>query len=175
MSANEFAADYRQQRASASYRGAEGAAIPPHASPPETRPVESPGSTGPFVPWTEEETDKLRHALAGDVTASQAAETLSKELHRPVTKNVVIGKCYRLGIALPWARGPRKPPFKPTPNPFPADVRGCLWPIGHPDDPQFHFCGQKRRVPDKPYCPVHAAAAYVRRGDQLAATQAAQE
>ena len=38
--------------------------------------------------------------------------------------------------------------------------RGCEWPEGHPDEPEFHFCN-KERFEDKPYCVDHCAIAYV--------------
>ncbi len=38
--------------------------------------------------------------------------------------------------------------------------RGCEWPVGHPDETDFHFCG-KERFEDKPYCLKHCAVAYV--------------
>ena len=38
--------------------------------------------------------------------------------------------------------------------------RGCEWPEGHPDEPEFHFCN-KERFEDKPYCLDHCAVAYV--------------
>ena len=38
--------------------------------------------------------------------------------------------------------------------------RGCEWPEGHPDEPEFHFCN-KIRFEDKPYCLDHCAVAYV--------------
>ena len=38
--------------------------------------------------------------------------------------------------------------------------RGCEWPEGHPDEPEFHFCN-KERFEDKPYCLDHCALAYV--------------
>tara|TARA_B110000438_G_C15267809_1_gene417008 strand:+ start:33 stop:512 length:480 start_codon:yes stop_codon:yes gene_type:complete len=38
--------------------------------------------------------------------------------------------------------------------------RGCEWPEGHPDEPEFHFCS-KERFEDKPYCIDHCAVAYV--------------
>lgn len=37
----------------------------------------------------------------------------------------------------------------------------CRWPIGHPGDSGFHFCGDSA-LPGKPYCSTHAAAAYVK-------------
>ena len=38
--------------------------------------------------------------------------------------------------------------------------RKCEWPIGHPDEAEFHFC-EKERFEDKPYCLYHCAIAYV--------------
>ena len=38
--------------------------------------------------------------------------------------------------------------------------RKCEWPVGHPDEPEFHFC-EKERFEDKPYCLEHCAVAYV--------------
>ncbi len=38
--------------------------------------------------------------------------------------------------------------------------RACEWPMGHPDEIDFHFCGEER-YEDKPYCAKHCAVAYV--------------
>lgn len=35
----------------------------------------------------------------------------------------------------------------------------CRWPIGDPQQPDFHFCG-KGKVPGLPYCDVHARRAF---------------
>jgi GcrA cell cycle regulator len=35
----------------------------------------------------------------------------------------------------------------------------CRWPIGHPGEPDFHFCGQPSN-PGFPYCTSHCAVAY---------------
>lgn len=35
----------------------------------------------------------------------------------------------------------------------------CKWPIGHPGEPDFHFCG-KPSQPGFPYCSEHCAVAY---------------
>ena len=46
-------------------------------------------------------------------------------------------------------------------NPFALNQkRGCEWPEGHPDEPEFHFCG-KERFEEKPYCLNHCAIAYI--------------
>ncbi|MEK9212005.1 GcrA family cell cycle regulator [Sphingomonas sp. 2378] len=37
--------------------------------------------------------------------------------------------------------------------------RICKWPIGHPGEPDFHFCGEKVN-PGFPYCVVHCGHAY---------------
>ncbi len=42
----------------------------------------------------------------------------------------------------------------------PSVKRGCEWPMGHPDEPEFHFC-DKERFEDKPYCLDHCAVAYI--------------
>ncbi|RMD63578.1 MAG: GcrA cell cycle regulator, partial [Alphaproteobacteria bacterium] len=36
----------------------------------------------------------------------------------------------------------------------------CLWPIGDPREPDFHFCGAPA-VDGKPYCSHHCARAYI--------------
>jgi GcrA cell cycle regulator len=40
-----------------------------------------------------------------------------------------------------------------------------MWPIGHPTDNDFHFCGG-RPVAGKPYCEHHAAVAYIKPKDK---------
>ena len=40
------------------------------------------------------------------------------------------------------------------------EKRSCEWPMGHPDEPEFHFC-RGERYEDKPYCLDHCAIAYV--------------
>lgn len=37
--------------------------------------------------------------------------------------------------------------------------RICKWPLGHPGEPDFHFCGEKVN-PGFPYCVVHCGHAY---------------
>lgn len=39
---------------------------------------------------------------------------------------------------------------------------GCLWPLGDPGEPDFHFCGMPA-VEGKPYCTDHCARAYITR------------
>ena len=37
--------------------------------------------------------------------------------------------------------------------------RLCRWPMGHPGEPDFHFCGQAAN-PGYPYCVQHCGVAY---------------
>jgi GcrA cell cycle regulator len=62
----------------------------------------------------------------------------------------------------------RKP--LPVPNavvrPFPrSSARTCCWPIGEPGTPDFRFCTGDA-ITGKPYCPEHAALAYVKVRDR---------
>ena len=41
-------------------------------------------------------------------------------------------------------------------------MSGCKWPIGHPGDNDFYFCG-KPTIPGKPYCGEHCLIAYRRK------------
>jgi GcrA cell cycle regulator len=72
--------------------------------------------------------------------------------------------------------GDQQPPIPPAPprrlvparpSPEIADKtslldlndRICKWPLGHPGEPDFHFCGQQAN-PGYPYCVQHCGVAY---------------
>jgi GcrA cell cycle regulator len=72
--------------------------------------------------------------------------------------------------------GDQQPPIPPAPprrlvpakpSPEVADKtslldlndRICKWPIGHPGEPDFHFCGEQAN-PGFPYCVQHCGVAY---------------
>ncbi|WP_448582200.1 GcrA family cell cycle regulator [Thermaurantiacus sp.] len=175
--------------------------------------------------WTEERIALLTKYWQEGHSASQIAEALGEGL----TRNAVIGKAHRLGLAArpsplkgaeakadakdsrnrkrapaaapaaeadaacpeaaeapaestpacaPEAPAPATslpsearlpaPPPRRTPRPVekPRRVtlldltdRICKWPIGHPDEPDFHFCG-KPVAPSFPYCGEHCLIAY---------------
>ena len=66
---------------------------------------------------------------------------------------------------IPPAPPRRLVPAKPSPEV--ADKTGlldlndriCKWPIGHPGEPDFHFCGEAAN-PGFPYCVAHCGVAY---------------
>ena len=73
--------------------------------------------------------------------------------------------------ATPVAEAPRPKPVAARPAATPATTGSgktslldlsdkiCKWPIGHPGEPDFHFCG-KPAQPTFPYCGEHCAVAY---------------
>lgn len=66
---------------------------------------------------------------------------------------------------IPPAPPRRLVPAKPSPeiadktSLLELNDRICKWPIGHPGEPDFHFCGQQSN-PGFPYCVQHCGIAY---------------
>lgn len=66
---------------------------------------------------------------------------------------------------IPPAPPRRLVPAKPSPeiadktSLLDLNERICKWPIGHPGEPDFHFCG-KASNPGFPYCVEHCGVAY---------------
>jgi GcrA cell cycle regulator len=158
--------------------------------------------------WTSERIEQLKTLWDEGKSASQIAEAMGDGL----TRNAVIGKAHRLGLASrpsplktaateaagaavrvieavvegigeavdeavhaavdaeSAAKVPARPaparPRAPREPAKPAKVtvlelsdRICKWPIGHPDEADFHFCG-KPVNPGFPYCGEHCLLAY---------------
>ncbi|MGF1606095.1 MAG: GcrA family cell cycle regulator [Rhodothalassiaceae bacterium] len=128
--------------------------------------------------WNDERIELLKKLWDQGLSASQIAA----ELGTGVTRNAVIGKAHRLGLK------PRPSPLKTEAKPviqtkdsqdrpegtkpkrrkrpvakkvtlLDLTERMCKWPIGHPGDPDFHFCG-KPCQPGMPYCQEHCGVAY---------------
>jgi GcrA cell cycle regulator len=128
---------------------------------PRERPAEaSPAAADtPFAPW-EEPTDK----------AAPAAATAQPAAPQPQIRSVGPGGFLRQApgeqqLPIPPAPPRRLVPAKPSPEI--ADKTGlldlnekiCKWPIGHPGEPDFHFCGAQAN-PGFPYCVEHCGVAY---------------
>ena len=115
--------------------------------------------------WTEEKVAKLTELWGKGNTASQIAEILGG-----VSRNAVIGKAHRLNLSgkiVKKSNGNQKTiksrsinlrktrrgkfrsilidkDFEPE-NPKQLeelDENSCKWPIGHPDEKEFYFCGR---------------------------------
>ncbi len=73
----------------------------------------------------------------------------------------------------PAQPAPAAPAAAAPPPPAPAVVRHfprvsgrtCCWPLGEPGTAEFRFCGGDA-LAGKPYCPEHAAVAYVKARDR---------
>ncbi|RMF18043.1 MAG: global cell cycle regulator GcrA-like protein [Alphaproteobacteria bacterium] len=123
--------------------------------------------------WTEDNIEKLKKLWEKGLSASQIAEKLGDGISR----NAVIGKVHRLGLKSRPSpvKAPRKAAetktgraHKPRARKKTEDKRVhlldltermCKWPIGHPGEPDFHFCG-KPSQPGLPYCAEHCSEAY---------------
>jgi GcrA cell cycle regulator len=131
--------------------------------------------------WTDERVEQLKTLWTEGLSASQIARVLGG-----VTRNAVIGKVHRLGLAgragPARAERPRNVSHKsvvrlaaPEPEIVEQDPvtledgsfatvltindRMCRWPIGDPAETAFHFCGRKPKL-GSPYCEAHARKAY---------------
>lgn len=129
--------------------------------------------------WTPERIAELTRLWNDGLATSEIGKRLG------ISKNAVVGKAHRLHLSArpspirrvimrsAIVRAPRAP-VEPravqhaAPPPPPAQERvvelsnqTCKWPIGHPNEAGFHFCGE-RAIVGKPYCQSHTALAYVR-------------
>ena len=132
--------------------------------------------------WSDDRVEKLKSLWQAGLSASQIARALGD-----VSRNAVIGKVHRLGLAgrassertsrpRPPAR-PRSPmpslrqvvaaveeePFKFEDGSFATmhtiNNSMCRWPIGDPATGAFHFCGRSPK-PGSPYCEAHNQRAH---------------
>jgi len=133
--------------------------------------------------WTEEKVAKLKALWGKGNTASQIAGILGG-----VSRNAVIGKAHRLNLSgkiitkknsnckqtnklknsntRRTKRGKFKSliiekDFEPE-NPKQLeelDENSCKWPIGHPDEKNFYFCG-RTSLKDFSYCKLHLLYAF---------------
>lgn len=128
--------------------------------------------------WTDDRVEQLKQLWSEGLSASQIASKMGG-----VTRNAVIGKVHRLGLAgraTPAAPktsvvktvAPAEPSFKSSTynledlcpgvdRPTVTSIGGsqCKWPIGDPTADDFHFCGQPASQ-SKPYCAYHSQLAF---------------
>ena len=110
-------------------------------------------------------------AASSNAPASPATPT-PQSPHRPEMqyRSIGPGGFVRQGPGDQQAPIPPAPPRRlvpAKPSPEVADKtslldlndRICKWPIGHPGEPDFHFCGEQAN-PGFPYCVAHCGVAY---------------
>jgi GcrA cell cycle regulator len=114
-----------------------------------------------------EEEDAPRPAPSA--TAGAAAAT-AHDAPQPKVVSIGPGGFVRQGPGEQQAPIPPAPPRRlvpAKPSPEIADKTSlldlnekiCKWPVGHPGEPDFHFCG-KQANPGFPYCVEHCGVAY---------------
>jgi GcrA cell cycle regulator len=135
------------------------------------------------INWSDDRVEQLKTLWTEGLSASQIARALGG-----VTRNAVIGKVHRLGLAgraspsraerPRVSMSPKVPSLRSHQPPAPiveedplqledgnfATVltisdRMCRWPIGDPSASEFHFCGRSPKS-GSPYCEAHARKAY---------------
>jgi GcrA cell cycle regulator len=122
----------------------------PEAQPQEDQPAED-QQAEIVETWTPERIEALTRLWEEGVTTAEIGRRIG------VTKNAVIGKVHRIGLT------PRVITQKPPPRRNVFDFTGpaCMWPIGHPGEDNFHFCGEHPTA-GKPYCEHHVELAYIK-------------
>jgi GcrA cell cycle regulator len=114
-------------------------------------------------------------SVVGEADNSAAPATPSQPLPDPVPNmprvvSVGPGGFLRQGPGDQQAPIPPAPPRRLVPARPSAEIadktslldlndRVCRWPMGHPGEPDFHFCGEKVN-PTFPYCVEHCGRAY---------------
>ena len=134
--------------------------------------------------WNEEKVAKLKELWGKGNTASQIAEIIGG-----LSRNAIIGKAHRLNLSgkiitkighskqskdktknLQPNKRERRGKFKSLviekdfepENPKQLeelDENSCKWPIGHPNEENFYFCG-RTSLKDFSYCKLHLLYAF---------------
>jgi GcrA cell cycle regulator len=128
---------------------------------PERKPEPAP-APAPIVDEDEDEDDFETEAPDAPAAKPKAPE--------PLVRSIGPGGFVRQGPSDQQAPIPPAPPRRlvpAKPSPEVAEKTGlldlnekiCKWPIGHPGEPDFHFCGNQAN-PGFPYCVQHCGVAY---------------
>ena len=131
-------------------------------------PSTRPGPVKPAAPLDHEPDDEESAFSAASEIPTQPLP--NREPDRPRVVSVGPGGFLRQGPGDQQAPIPPAPPRRlvpARPSPEMADKtsllelndRVCRWPMGHPGEPDFHFCGDKVN-PGFPYCVEHCGRAY---------------
>ena len=141
--------------------------------------------------WTEEKVNKLKELWGKGNTASQIAEIIGAISRNAVigkahrlnlsakikTRSAVSNQSFQNSVdskSVKLTRRGRRGKFKSLiiekdfepENPKQLeelDEQSCKWPIGHPDEKSFYFCG-RNSLKDFSYCKLHLLYAYQPKG-----------
>lgn len=138
-------------------------AVPP-ATPAAFQPVEV-VAAAPVAPAFHADADE-----DAEGTSDPAAVSAPAAPPQPILRSVGPGGFLRQSPGEQQAPITPAPPRRLVPAKPSADMAGkttlldlsdriCKWPLGHPGEPDFHFCGEKVN-PGFPYCVAHCGHAY---------------
>ena len=117
---------------------------------------------GPDPTWTETEIDVLRMLWPKGYRAKTIGERIGK------SANAVLAKARRLGLGehdLSVRRNDR--PITLVAGPI-ARPKHCQFPMGHPGDSDFAFCGAAVQQGSS-YCPAHHSTCYRTQSEEVEA------
>ncbi len=114
--------------------------------------------------------EPMREVAPPSTGAAAATPPPAQKTAEPLVRSIGPGGFIRQGPGDQQAPIPPAPPRRlvpAKPSPEIADKTGlldlnekiCKWPIGHPGEPDFHFCGAPAN-PGFPYCVAHCGVAY---------------
>jgi GcrA cell cycle regulator len=135
--------------------------------PSPVKPNEGPGEPSPFEPLAE--AAPAAAPARTEASPAPAAEAVPAT-PQPQIRSIGPGGFVRQSPGEQQSPIPPAPPRRlvpAKPSPEIADKTGlldlnekiCKWPIGHPGEPDFHFCGNPAN-PGFPYCVEHCGVAY---------------
>ncbi|HET9639285.1 MAG TPA: GcrA family cell cycle regulator [Allosphingosinicella sp.] len=144
--------------------------------PSPVKPNEAPGETAPspFEPEAEAEADSTEAEPEASRTEAEAEPAAAPDPvpapPQPQIRSIGPGGFVRQAPGeqqspIPPAPPRRLVPAKPSPeiadktSLLDLNEKICKWPIGHPGEPDFHFCGAQAN-PGFPYCVEHCGVAY---------------
>ncbi|HVQ08449.1 MAG TPA: GcrA family cell cycle regulator [Allosphingosinicella sp.] len=138
-------------------------------APAAAAPAPKPVAEAPPAPWEEDDEAEAPASEAAPLEDA-SAEPAQPSAPQPVVRSIGPGGFVRQGPSDQQAPIPPAPPRRlvpAKPSPEVADKTGlldlneriCKWPIGHPGEPDFHFCGRNAN-PGFPYCVEHCGVAY---------------
>ncbi len=150
---------------------------PSPVKPGEEKEAKKPAASAHAAPAPKAAAPKAETTKAATPAASSAATTQAPQAAAPNRsapemqyRSIGPGGFIRQGPGEQQAPIPPAPPRRlvpAKPSPEVADKTGlldlndriCKWPMGHPGEPDFYFCGQPAN-PGFPYCVNHCGVAY---------------
>ena len=141
--------------------------------------------------WTDEKVEKLKELWTKGHTASQIAKALGDTTRNAVIGKAhrlnLEARAPSKNSGLPSSRDNRQVKRSPAPTSRKAKFQSilldknfepenpksledltestCKWPIGHPNEEKFYFCGRKPEG-DFPYCKLHVLYAFQPKGSK---------